>query len=125
MKTEIYTSYFANYKNIPQDYQCVSVANTKPDSLFIPEWELVRPDWSLITSYKNKDITASDLYVYYFKQLDKNPAHHYIEALRSYSAGRPVVLMCWEKDYNECHRKILSYWLQMNALANYKGELDG
>lgn len=123
MKTEIYTSYFANYKNIPQDYQCVSVANSKPESLFIPEWKLIRPDWSLVTSYKNKDITVRDLYVHYFEQLDRNPAHRYIEELRCYSAGRPVVLMCWERNYNDCHRKILSYWLQMNALAIYKGEL--
>lgn len=123
MKTEIYTSYFANYKNIPQEYQCVSIANTKPDSLFIPDWKLVRPDWSLVKGYKNKTLTANDLYIRYFEQLDRTPAHLYIEALRNYSAGRPVVLMCWEKDYNECHRKILAYWLQINALATYKGEL--
>ena len=123
MKTEIYTSYFANYKNIPQEYQCVSVANTKPDSLFIPEWELVRPAWSLVQHLKSKTIAFNDFAYYYSRQLETKPASYYIEALRSYSAGRPVVLMCWEKDYNECHRKILSYWLQMNALANYKGEL--
>ena len=123
MKTEIYTSYFANYKNIPQEYQCISVANTKPDSLFIPEWALVRPAWNLVQHLKSKTIAFNDFAYYYSRQLETKPASYYIEALRHYSTGRPVVLMCWEKDYNECHRKILSYWLQMNALANYKGEL--
>ena len=123
MKTEIYTSYFANYKNISKEYNCVSIANSKPESLFIVTWKQVAPAWNLVQQFKSKNIAFNDFAYYYNQQLDTNPASYYITALQSFSNKRPVVLMCWEKDFIMCHRKILAYWLQMNSLANYKGEL--
>ena len=122
MKTEIYTSYFANYKNIPKEYNCVSIANSKPESLFIPEWKQVAPAWNLVQQLKSKTIAFNDFAYYYGQQLDTKPAIYYISALQKFSLGRPVVLMCWEKEFSACHRRLLAYWLQMNTLATFKGE---
>lgn len=140
---EIYTSYFANYRNIPPDYQCVSVANTKPNSCFIPEWKPVRPAWEYVKAYKQKDISMTEFMTMYGIQLNTHSARIYYADLVKYATGasnesgslefllhtdmskaRPVVLMCWEKEAEYCHRVMLAYYLTRNCTGIiYKGEL--
>lgn len=120
---EIYTSYFSNYKNIPPHYQCVSIANSKPQGLFIPECNLLKPDWSIVQDYRNKDISYTDFAKLYLARLDITPAFKYFESLRRIALSNPLVLMCWEKDYKVCHRTIAAYWLAKNCFVQYKGEL--
>ena len=141
---EIYTSYFANYRHIPPDYQCVSIANTKPKALFIPEWKPVRPSWQLVKAYKQQRMNMIEFMVLYGTQLNKHSAHIYYADLVKYATGassesgslefllhvdmskaRPVVLMCWEKEAEYlCHRIPLAYYLAKNcAGVIYKGEL--
>lgn len=112
----IYTSYFGNYKNIPQEYQCISIANSKPQSLFIPTWKEVMPKWSIVKSLKNKEITFGLFEQMYLCQLfqtyqinDKQK----IEELKNYleSMGDNIVLLCWEKDAFYCHRYVLMHFL--------------
>lgn len=121
---EIYTSYFGNYKHIPHEYQCVSIANSKPEGLFIPECNLLKPDWNIVQAYKNKDISHDDFAKLYIGKLNIVPAFKYFESLRQIALSNPLVLMCWEKDHTICHRTIAAYWLVKNCFATYKGELS-
>ena len=140
---EIYTSYFANYKKIPPDYQCVSVANTKPKSLFIPRWDVVLPSWQLVKAYKQKELSMTEFMTMYGIQLNRHSTFTYYTDLVKYATGasnesdsfefpphvdtskiRPVVLMCWEKEAEYCHRVMLAYYLVKNGIKTiYKGEL--
>lgn len=54
---EFYTSYFGNYKNIPQEYQCFSIANSKPSDINIPRLEEAIPKWSYVKSFKSNEIS--------------------------------------------------------------------
>lgn len=121
---EIYTSYFGNYRRIPSEYQCVSIANSKPQGLFIPECNLLKPNWTIVKSFKNKDISYIDFAKAYIAQLNMTPAIKYFDNLRELSQFNPLVLMCWEEDYAICHRTIAAYWLANNCFVQYKGELN-
>ena len=140
---EIYTSYFANYRSTPPDYQCVSIANTKPDSCFIPRWGAVLPAWEYVRAYKQKEISMTEFMTMYGAQLDRHRALVYYADLVKYATGatnpsgsleflmhvdmskaRPVVLMCWEKEAEYCHRVMLAYYLAKNCAGIiYKGEI--
>ena len=72
MSIEIYTSYYGNYKNIPAEYQCVSVSNSKPEGIYISKWNDVVPPWSLVEKFKAKEITLSEFATYYWEHLSKN-----------------------------------------------------
>lgn len=119
---EIYTSYFSNYKSIPAEYQCVSIANSKPQGLFIPECGLFKPKRSLVKKFKEQQISYTEFAQCYIAQLNAIPAVEYYDKLRELSQLNPVVLMCWEKDYETCHRTLAAYWLANNGFVQYKGE---
>ena len=121
---EIYTSYFGNYRRIPSEYQCVSIANSKPQGLFIPECSLLKPYWSTVQAYKNKDISYNQFAEQYIEQLSTAPVITYFDKLKELSQFNPLVLMCWEEDYTICHRTIAAYWLTNNCFVRYRGELS-
>lgn len=107
---QIYTSYFGNYKNIPSEYQCVSIANSKPDSINIPTWKEVRPNWSDVEAYKSHKITACQFAERYKSKLDTIRPIEALDYLNKFNADT-IVLLCWESSYLYCHRYILALWL--------------
>ena len=121
---EIYTSYFGNYRRIPSEYQCVSIANSKPQGLFIPECSLLKPRWGIVQAYKNEAMSYTRFAEQYIGQLNATPAIKYFDSLRELSQFNPIVLMCWEEDYTMCHRTLAAYWLANNCFVQYKGELN-
>lgn len=106
---EIYTSYFGVYRKIPPEYQCISIAHSKPPRLCIPRWDDVLPDWKQSRLFKNDMLEAETFKSCYFHWLN----HIGIDRLKSFLEKYkvPVVLLCWEADVNECHRKFLAEYL--------------
>lgn len=105
-RVKIYTSYYANYKNIDPEYQCISISQTKP-SIFIPRLIKAAPHWNLINRYKLGVLTHEQFTQAYMQQI-----HNTIgpDNLRDYLLqfnNDHIVLMCYEKDYTKCHRTIL------------------
>ena len=127
----IYTSYFGNYKNIPQEFQCLSIANTKPQGLFIPTWKEVVPKWSIVKSFKANEISYElfeQMYLYQlFNTYQVNDIQK-IAKLRNYLEymNADIVLLCWEKDASHCHRLILVKFLKyfFDTSWNFMGELQ-
>lgn len=120
----IYTSYFSN-KNIPQEYQCISVANTQPSRSY-PKWREVIPSWFLAKSFKSKEISFELFRQIYLNQLiRKSLADSYnFELYLNCLDNENIVLLCWEKDYNNCHRKVLvEYLTYFYTDLRYIGEI--
>jgi uncharacterized protein YeaO (DUF488 family) len=108
---KIYTSYFGNYKNIPPNYQCISIANSKPDGLCISKWEDVVPPWGIVQKIKSHEMTGAEYREEYYKKLNSKPPIKYFEYLDKYSDQEAIVLLCWEKNFYDCHRGLLAYFL--------------
>lgn len=107
---KIYTSYYGNYRNIPSEYQCISISNTKPNTMCIPEWKDVAPSWGTISALKKGQITPLQFAKLYYTKLDYYPKEYYLEYFGKYAL--PVVLLCWEKEYKMCHRALLAAYLR-------------
>lgn len=112
-KLKIYTSYFGNYKNIPQEYQCISIANSKPKGLNIPTWTDVVPNWNNVKEFKEQQITACEFIKRYISDLTYDSPLKHFDYLEKYEDKvEAVVLLCWEKSADFCHRTILADYLQ-------------
>lgn len=118
----LYTSYFGNYKNIDPQIQCISIANTKPTSLLVPKFNEVVPPWSYVNSFKNKEISY-ELFsqMYLNKLISLSYSFDFIIYLEHFKTD--VCLLCWEKDFTQCHRKILAEFLQKFYKIEYRGDI--
>lgn len=120
MNTKVYTSYYGNYKNIPAEYQCISVSNSKPEGICVPKWKEVVPGWDLVQRYKSKQMNYADFVYYYLMQLSVVPMSHIHAYLSRFDS---VCLLCYEKDPATCHRNALAAHLASYPFIDYCGEI--
>lgn len=105
-RVKIYTSYYANYKNIDPEYQCISISQTKPP-IFIPRLSKVVPHWNLINLYKLGILTYEQFAQAYMLQINQTISPNNLRDYLLQFNNDNIVLMCYEKDYTKCHRTIL------------------
>lgn len=107
----IYTSYFANLRNIPSDIVPISICGKAPDWYSGLQYKKLAPKWWFFKIWKNtKD---NDYYIknFYTEVLNKLSAMDVVSDLYCKSAGRDVVLVCYEKPSDFCHRHLVADWL--------------
>jgi hypothetical protein len=97
----MFTSYFAIVKKLPLDLVPVSIARGSP-RWFTGKKELrLAPTWAMLKMQKLEyDAAFAEL----LAKLD--PAEMY-QVL-----GENVVLLCWEKPGDTCHRRLVAEWLE-------------
>lgn len=123
---KIYTSYFANLKNIPSDIIPISIARKTPpwfDGLSI---KLLAPDEHTLLKYNydgNHDRYIKEYSEEVLKLLYAPKLVHYFEVK---SGGKDVVLLCYESPEKFCHRHLLSDWLNKNGFhcKEYSNEME-
>lgn len=112
---KIYTSYFANLKNIPPDIIPISIARSTPhwfDGLSI---KILAPDEHIRARYNfdgNKDRYVKE---YNDEVLTFLYAPRLVQYLEVRSGGKDVVLLCYESSDKFCHRHLVSQWLNRNG----------
>lgn len=115
----IYTSYFAMLRNFPDDVVPIAIC-------------LKVPDWYKGIQYK-KLAPKYDFFVQYLK--DKNE-EHYVDCFKKQVTGvlkaddivneirsllpapdkdKDIVLLCYEKPSDFCHRHLVAEWLNENG----------
>jgi len=117
-KGNLWTGYFATYAKKAPDCFAVAICNTVPAGVRADTtWKGVIPDWdSCVEPYK-KGLITEDMYEErYLHQLDMNGEAILkgVDALLSHAEkmGRRLVLLCYEKPSDFCHRHILARWLE-------------
>lgn len=125
---EIYTSYYAKASRMDlEDCLLVKVSNTQPD-WFIHKTHVlttdVYPDWSLINSYKNGEISYEKFGALYTRQITSHTQPEFIlqevKNLCKIHDKEKVVFLCYEKEIGTCHRLVLA---EMVGKDFYRGEL--
>lgn len=136
---KFYTSYYANFKNIPTDYMCVGISRTCPEGfneyknfLFVKD-NVLAPEQELLDDYKSGRETEDgykrryvehflDQFGYYrkFKSFEDFIAAVEKEYEKDYEA---IVFLCYEKPSDFCHRHILRD--MMNKVFNIPCEEYG
>lgn len=113
---KLYTSYYGNLKNIPQDYFIVSASLNITEELkvAVDSWDTdLAPTKDIFFDYKQNG--NWEKYVTKFK-VDVLPKIDWLEKLEQWEEKankinkqiENIVLLCYEKPDDHCHRHILS-----------------
>jgi len=112
----IYTSYFANWRKF-QDKFTVSIARFDPkyatvDFVARKVNDCIAPNVNTLNAIKSGEISQKEYEEQYLHQLNASVrGADFIRYLLAISAGKDIVLLCYEKYGDFCHRHILAKWL--------------
>ena len=114
-QSNIYTSYFSNWRNFPKESIVISITQYPPKSWNGIELRSLAPSAALLQDWKNGNI---DKYIFrqrYIMQLEKdsNLRERIIALLKGLikQYNKDLILCCYEKSDDFCHRHILAEWL--------------
>ena len=115
----IYTSYFANVKNLPSNILPIAICGRAPDWWQGPSYKKFAPKWSFFSVWK--ETKDNDYYVDHFKRevldlLDLAEVKHDLN-IWSQNGKFDVALICYEKPGDFCHRHLVADWLNGNAIS--------
>ncbi len=109
----IYTSYFANVKNLPSNIVPIAICGRSPDGWTGYEHKRLAPKWDFFREWKkNHD---NDYYIEQFniKVTGKlNPQSVIRELMQKCGEGQEPCLICYEKPGDFCHRHLVAKWLR-------------
>lgn len=114
----IYTSYFANLRNIPKDIIPVSICLYPPKWYTGLEYKKLAPTHSILESWKrDHDITD---YTHRFDsliltRLNIEDVIYDLNLMADYSVDNDIALICYEKPGDFCHRHLVANWLIENG----------
>lgn len=108
---KIYTSYFAVEKWIPSDVTRISIARWLPKGLRYMEYKQLAPSEKSLRAYKDGIIDEDGAGRSYRKGvLSKIKLEDVLAYFELVGNGSDVVLLCFEKSTDYCHRHILAEW---------------
>lgn len=116
---EIYTGYFAklnDYKKaglIP-----ISIARKSPDWYVGHSCTYFAPSYDLLSKYKKGEIDSNEYTNIYLNQLDKNTIKEKLSKIKMKCENKPIILLCYEKPTDFCHRHLLAKCIKDNFNLN-------
>jgi len=110
----IYTSYFANAKNIKKK-QFVSISRVTPSwfDFDIIEAKELAPSSKLLVAYKNEEVDTIE-----YEKIYKKETLSKLDPKEIYEKYNNSVFLCYEKRGDFCHRNIVSAWLEENGYSS-------
>ena len=113
----IYTSYFANWRKFPEGAYTLGVTRHPPKN--VDNWIFLSPSDALLKDYKAGRISEHIYSRRYRKELEPKNRDAVIVFLRDLERKHGnVVLCCYEKKGDFCHRKLLAEWLKPELEIN-------
>ena len=111
----IYTTYFANLKNLYSSIIPVSICLYPPAFYDGYGYEILAPSRDILMKYKaDGDIDSYiDAYTKHLNTLDLNIV---VSDFKYISNGHDIALVCYEKYDKFCHRHIVADWLNKNGI---------
>ena len=111
----IYTSYFARIPRLPQDAITISICGKAPDWYHGLQYKKLAPKYDFFIKWKaNHD---NDYYIKCFNEqvLSVLTAEAVVKELTDRAEGKDIVLLCYEKTGDFCHRHLVAEWLRENG----------
>lgn len=112
----IYTSYFANWRKYEGKFT-VSIARFDPkyakvDFVARKVNDCIAPNATMLSAIKAGSITKEQYKEQYLHQLQSGVrGADFIRYICKLADGKDIVLLCYEKPSDFCHRHILADWL--------------
>ena len=117
----IYTSYFAQLRNLSKDIIPISICGKAPNWYNGYEYKRVAPNYNILMKYK-QDYNEQDYIKNFNEQILNNiTINEFVNdliKLLEIEKGQKVniCLLCYEKPTDFCHRHLVSKWLNENGL---------
>jgi uncharacterized protein YeaO (DUF488 family) len=113
----IYTSYFAKINQLPTNAICISISRHAPKGYNGLEYKELAPSWEILRDYKvnNNRKEYTDEFLKKLKTMDPQKLINDLYALIGGNQDKDIVLVCYEKPENFCHRQIIAEWLTRNG----------
>ncbi len=109
---KIYTTYFANVKNLPKNVIPIAICSKAPDSWKGLQYKRLAPKWEFFKIWK--ETHDNDFYIREFtsKVTGKlNACSVMRELISMVPSGYDIALVCYEKPGDFCHRHLVAEWL--------------
>lgn len=120
-KPLIYTSYFANIRNLPDTCIPISIAQFTPQGFIFAgglEYKTLAPPVDMLKRVKKDHDHAKYTVDYTHDVLGKLDKQQVQQEILDMSNGKIPILVCYEKPDNFCHRKIVAEWLGITEWSN-------
>lgn len=109
---KIYTSYFANMKNLPENLIPISIAGKTPNGINCIKYSKLMPKYDWWKFWKDNGMEQS----YYIEKYNETVLNKLIpqkcyQELKELTNNKDCVLLCYEKD-KFCHRYLVSKWFK-------------
>ena len=113
--TEVYTSYFANLKNLPDNLCPISICGKAPDWYDGIQFKILAPKYWFFKKYEEDG--DKDFYTEAFNHdiLNNFKAWEVLNKLKELAGNKLPCLICYEKPGDFCHRHLVAEWLQNNC----------
>lgn len=107
----IYTTYFANLKNLPEEIVPISISGSVPNFYKGIQYKRLAPRWETLTRYKQSGDEQAFIKDFYKYVLDGLDANRVVQDLLELSKGKDIALVCWEAPDKFCHRHLIAEWI--------------
>lgn len=109
----IYTSYYANLRNLPASIIPVAISQFPPSWYKGKTLRRLAPSSELLLSYKAGTV-GEDEYIRRYKAetLSAFDPRKMYGSLFEYFGGRDICLVCFERPEDFCHRHIVAEWFR-------------
>lgn len=113
---KVYTSYYAKISRNPMGLVPVSISTSTPTWFpwITEEIRCLVPGWELVNGIKTGSITQEE-YTERYKEklasLSKDAIWEQLKSISEANGCRDLVLLCYEKVGDFCHRHLVADWL--------------
>ena len=115
MHIQIYTSCFHNIGN---SINPVSIARNEPkwfkNAQYFQSYKKLAPSWKLLGKAKSGKIDFTEYIDQYYESVLNNLSPLGVIEELNVLFGDEMTLLCWEKDFSRCHRRLFAKWLKEN-----------
>lgn len=111
----IYTTYFANLKNLPNTIVPIAICGKLPDFYTGLRYKELAPKKEFFNIWKQNNDWNYYIKNYYELVLNKLDADKVVKDLFELSSNKDVALVCYEKPTDSCHRHLVADWLRENG----------
>lgn len=114
----IYTSYFAKMRYLPKNMIPISICAKPPAGYKGLQYKKLAPPYRVLMEYKEKHDSNKYIRDYndqILDQLDVNEVVNDLASLIGFDNSKDIVLLCYERPSDFCHRHLVSNWLNDNG----------
>ena len=114
----IYTSYFAKLSKLPANITPIAICGKSPEWYKGIQYKKLAPKWSFFSVWKQTH--DNEYYIKHFNEevlntLNVETVIKELYSLAGKNQDNDIVLICYEKPGDFCHRHLVANWLTRNG----------